>query len=127
MKARRLIGLFIAIIFVLTTVVVFAAGDSYVVIKDKNGVCKVIEAKEKTPATIAGPFKTKEEAEKGLAKACPKSTMEKIKEKAAEGMEKAKTEAEKLKEKAGPGIEKAKDAAEKLKEKAEEGIDKAKE
>ena len=47
MKARRLVGLFIAIIFVLTTVVAFAAGDSYVVIKDKKGVCKVIKAKEK--------------------------------------------------------------------------------
>ena len=49
MKARRLIGLFIAIIFVLTTVVAFAAGDSYVVIKDKNGICKIIKAQEKTP------------------------------------------------------------------------------
>jgi hypothetical protein len=29
MKARRLVGLFIAIIFVLTTVIAFAAGDSY--------------------------------------------------------------------------------------------------
>ena len=58
MKARRLIGFLIAMIFVLKTVVAFAAGDSYVVIKDKNGVCKVIKAKEKTPTTIAGPFKT---------------------------------------------------------------------
>ena len=47
MKVRRLIGFFIAVIFVLTTVVAFAAGDSYVVIKDKKGVCKVIKAKEK--------------------------------------------------------------------------------
>ena len=61
-----------------------------------------------------------------MSKACPKSTVEKLKE-AAEGIEKAKAEAEKLKEKAGPGIEKAKDAAEKLKEKAGEGVDKARE
>ncbi len=74
MKARRLIGLFVAIIFVLTTVVVFAAGDSYVVIKDKNGVCKVIKAQEKTPKTIAGPFKTKEEAEKAKEKECAKAS-----------------------------------------------------
>jgi hypothetical protein len=47
MKARRLVGLFIVIIVVLTTVVAFAAGDSYVVIKDKKGLCKVIKAKEK--------------------------------------------------------------------------------
>ena len=72
MKVRRLVGLFIAIIFVLTTVIAFAAGDSYVVIKDKKGDCKVIKAKEKTPATIAGPFKTKEEAKKAKEKECPK-------------------------------------------------------
>ena len=64
MKARRLVGLFIAIIFVLTTVIAFAAGDSYVVIKDK----------EKTPATIAGPFKTKEEAKKAKEKECPRAS-----------------------------------------------------
>jgi hypothetical protein len=76
MKVRRLVGLFIAIIFVLTTVIAFAAGDSYVVIKDKKGVCKVIKAKEKTPATIAGPFKTKEEAQKAKEKECPKASSE---------------------------------------------------
>ena len=74
MKVRRLIGLFIAIIFVLTTVVAFAAGGSYVVIKDKNGVCKVIKAQEKTPATIAGPFKTKAEAKNAKEKECPKAS-----------------------------------------------------
>lgn len=73
MKVRHLIGLFIAIIFVLTTVVAFAA-DSFVVIKDKNGVCKVIKAQEKTPATIAGPFKTHEEAEKAKEKECAKAS-----------------------------------------------------
>ena len=74
MKVRRLVGLFVAIIFVLTTVVAFAAGDSYVVIKAKNGVCRVIKAKEKTPATIAGPFKTKEEAQKAKEKECAKAS-----------------------------------------------------
>ncbi len=74
MKVRRLVGLFVAIIFVLTTVVAFAAGDSYVVIKDKNGVCKVIKSDKKTPATIAGPFKTKEEAKKAKEKECSKTS-----------------------------------------------------
>ncbi len=74
MKVRRLIGLFIAMIFVLTTVVAFAAGDSYVVIKDKNGICKIIKAQEKTPKTIAGPFKTKEEAQKAKEKECAKAS-----------------------------------------------------
>ena len=76
MKARRLIGLFIAIVFVLTTVLAFAAGDSYVVIKNKNGDCSVIKAQEKTPKTIAGPFKTKEEAQKAKEKECPKKSSE---------------------------------------------------
>jgi len=43
------------------------------IIKDKNGVCKVIQAKEKTPATIAGPYKTKSNAEKAKDKACAKA------------------------------------------------------
>jgi len=72
MKARRLLGLFISIIFVLVTVTAFAADNSFFVVKDKNGVCKVIKAKEKTPATIAGPFKTKDEAQKAKDKECPK-------------------------------------------------------
>jgi len=74
MKVRRLTGFFIAMIFVLTTVAVFAAGDSYFVIKDKNGICKVIKGQEKTPATIAGPFKTKEEAVKAKEKECAKAS-----------------------------------------------------
>ena len=74
MKVRRLIGFFTAIIFVLTSIVAFAAGDSYVVIKDKKGVCKVIKAKEKTLSTVAGPFKTKEEAKKAKEKECPKAS-----------------------------------------------------
>lgn len=72
MKARRLIGFLIAMIFVLTTVAAIATGDSYVVIKDKNGVCKVIKAQEKTSATIAGPFKTQVEAQNAMGKECPK-------------------------------------------------------
>jgi len=72
MKVRRLVGFLIAALFVLTTVVAFAAEESYVLIKDKNGVCKVIKSDHKTPATIAGPFKTKAEAEKAKEKECAK-------------------------------------------------------
>ncbi|MGC8602071.1 MAG: hypothetical protein ACP5VS_00110 [Desulfomonilaceae bacterium] len=74
MKVKRLIVLFLAIIFVLTTVVAFAAGDNYFVIKDKNGVCKIIKATEKTPETIAGPFSVKKEAIKAKRKECPKAS-----------------------------------------------------
>ena len=48
------------------------------VIKAKNGVCRVIKAKEKTPATIAGPFKTKEEAQKAKEKECPKDLVSQV-------------------------------------------------
>lgn len=73
MKVRRLVGLFIAVIFFMTTVVALATGDSYVVIKDNEGVCKVIKAPEKkpTPNTIAGPFDTREDAEKAKERMCP--------------------------------------------------------
>ena len=81
----------------LTSVVAFADGDSWVVIKDKDNVCRVIKAQDKTANTITGPFTRKEQAEEALTKACQKSTVEKIKEKAAEGIEKSKAEAEKLK------------------------------
>jgi hypothetical protein len=64
--------LFVVILFCLMSGIALAQKTQWFVIKDKNGVCKVIEAKEKTPATIAGPFKTREEAEKRKAKDCPK-------------------------------------------------------
>lgn len=127
MKIKQILGLFIFVVCVLSTVVAYAVDDSWIVIKDKDNVCRIIKANDKTADTIAGPFSRKELAEEAMSKACPKSTVEKLKEKASEGIEKVKSEAEKLKEKAGPGIEKAKDAAEKLKEKAGEGVDKARE
>ena len=46
------------------------------VVKDKDGMCKVIEA-ETVPGpltTIAGPFKTMKKAERIMAKDCPKGT-----------------------------------------------------
>ncbi len=40
------------------------------IIKGKDGVCKVIQADKKTPATIAGPYKTKENAEAAKGEKC---------------------------------------------------------
>jgi len=101
MKSQSLVVWFLVIVFSLATTLVFAAGDGWFVIKDKNGVCKVIEAKEKTPATIAGPFKTKQDAEKAKDKECQKgaSTTEKIKGAAQEQLDKAKSAADKIKDK----------------------------
>lgn len=49
------------------------AGYGYVVIRNQKGVCKVIESKGKTPATIAGPFKTREAAEEAKERKCPEA------------------------------------------------------
>ena len=67
MNSKRFVVLLLAVAFSLTITVSLASAN-YVVIKDENGVCKVIQANEKTPKTIAGPFKTKEEAEKAKEK-----------------------------------------------------------
>ena len=72
MKIKHIIAVIVATIFTLTAVCVFAAEDPWFIIKDKNGVCKVIQAKEKTPATIAGPYKTQANADKAKDKACAK-------------------------------------------------------
>lgn len=124
MNVRRFVVLLLAVAFALTVTVLTASAD-YVVLKDKNGVCRVIESAHKTPATIAGPFKTKEEAQKAKAKECPKtsgSDAEKIKEKAKEKVEGAKSSAEKIKEKAKEKIEGAKSSAEKVKEKIKDAV-----
>jgi hypothetical protein len=71
MKTKAVVIWFLVLLFSFTTTLALAAGESYVVIKDKNGVCKIIKAQEKTPKTVAGPFKTKEEAEKAK-KECAK-------------------------------------------------------
>jgi hypothetical protein len=47
----------------MATTVVMAAADVWVVIQDVNGVYKVISAKGETPKTVAGPFKTKAQAQ----------------------------------------------------------------
>ncbi len=40
------------------------------IIKGKDGVCKVIQADKKTPATIAGPYKTRENALEAKKEKC---------------------------------------------------------
>ncbi len=59
--------LFVVILFSLMTGVALAEKKHWFVVKDKVGTCRVIEAE-----TIAGPFKTMEEAEKRKAEVCPK-------------------------------------------------------
>jgi hypothetical protein len=59
--------LFVVIVFSLMSGIALAEKKHWFVVKDKDGNCKVIEAE-----TVAGPFKTMEEAEKRRAKVCPK-------------------------------------------------------
>lgn len=70
--------------------VVFAAGDKYVVIKDKNGVCKVLKTKGKTPKTIAGPFDTKKDAQAAKDKNCPETHKKAAKKSKKESEKKSK-------------------------------------
>jgi len=70
-KMRFVVALFVLAVFVFSSPCL--AADPWFIIKDANDVCKVIEAKEKTPKTIGGPYKTKEEAEKAKEKLCPNS------------------------------------------------------
>ena len=68
---RVMIGLLMAALLVVFGSANFA-NAAWFVTKDKNGVCKVIEAKAKTPTTIAGPFKSQAAATKQKDKLCPK-------------------------------------------------------
>jgi hypothetical protein len=112
---RFLVALSALVVFVCTSPCL--AADPWFVIKDTNDVCRVIEAKEKTPKTIGGPYKTKAEAEKAKEKLCPKSAWFVIKDvnsvckvieaedktpKTIGGPYKTKEEAEKAKDKLCP-------------------------
>jgi hypothetical protein len=59
--------LFVVIVFSLMAGVALAEKKHWFVVKDKGGTCRVIEAD-----TVAGPFKTMEEAEKRKARDCSK-------------------------------------------------------
>ena len=69
---KRFVILIVLILFAFSAPLVLAAGKQWFIIKDKKGVCKVIQAAAKTPKTIAGPFKSQAEAQKAKAKTCPK-------------------------------------------------------
>ncbi len=71
MITRRVTVVFLVLVFSLVSVLALAAGDKWVVIKDKKGVCKVIKVKGKTPKTVAGPFDTEAQAKQAKAKMCP--------------------------------------------------------
>ncbi len=73
-KEDSLKGFLIAVSLILATGTAFRAGNGYVVIKDKKGVCRVIKASKKTPSTIAGPFNTQEEAKRAKEKEHPKAS-----------------------------------------------------
>lgn len=74
---KRFVVLVVLVLFAFSAPVVLAAGKQWFIIKDKKGVCKVIQAADKTPKTIAGPFKTQELAQKAKEKACPKAAPKK--------------------------------------------------
>jgi len=61
--------LFVVIVFSLVAGVASAEKKHWFVVKDKGGACKVIEAE-----TVAGPFKTIDEAEKRKARDCSKGS-----------------------------------------------------
>ena len=62
----------VTVILVLSFASVTIAAEKYewYIIKGKDGVCKVISADKKTPATIAGPYKTRENALEAKVKKC---------------------------------------------------------
>jgi hypothetical protein len=63
---------FVLAIFAATSAFAVTADKKWFVVKDSKGVCKVIQAKEKTPKTIEGPFDKKEDAEKAKTEKCSK-------------------------------------------------------
>ena len=68
---KRFMVQFLVVFCTLILLSTFATAESWVVIQDKQGVCEVVAAQEKTTGIIAGPFKTKEEAKNAQNKECP--------------------------------------------------------
>lgn len=69
--ARKAAIMLVVTVFLFVSGLSFAAEKKWVVIQDSKGNCKVIQAADKTPKTIAGPFATKDEAMKAKAAKCP--------------------------------------------------------
>ena len=124
MNSKRFVVLLIAVAFALTITVSLASAD-YVVIKDKNGRCSVRESDHKTPKTIAGPFKTKEEAEKAKEKLCATggTTRERTRDHVDRPTERTRDQVQRPTEKAKDHVEKP---AEKPKGQVEKPTEKAK-
>lgn len=111
---KLLVGIMVVMFLASTTMV--CAASQYIVVKDKKGGCKVIEGEKKTPATIAGPFKTIREAVENKISLCPGKYKPKkeLKAKKPSVVEKSNKAAQKLMEKAVKKDTKTKDIDQKL-------------
>lgn len=69
---KHIVILVIVLAFALTSGFAVAADKQWYVVKDSKQRCRVIQAKDKTPKSIAGPFATKDLAQKAKDKECPK-------------------------------------------------------
>ncbi|MFC1833231.1 hypothetical protein ACFL2Q_00685 [Thermodesulfobacteriota bacterium] len=66
---KRFVILAVVLSFCLGTSLVLA--DQYLVMKDKSGTCKLQVLKRDRGIIIAGPFNSKEEADKAFRQKCP--------------------------------------------------------
>jgi DNA-binding transcriptional ArsR family regulator len=85
------------VIFAMTAVFASAAEGGWFVTADKKGTCKVVQAKDKAPGALAGPFKTAKEAKAARSKACEKSKLFWYKVKSKDVKPKVKTKDTKVK------------------------------
>ncbi len=69
---KHIVILVIVLAFAFAPSLALAAEKQWFVIKDKNERCSVRQLKGATEKTIAGPFATKDQAEKAKAEKCPK-------------------------------------------------------
>ncbi len=69
---KHIVILVIVLAFAFAPSLALAAEKQWFVIKDKNERCSVRQLKAATEKTIAGPFASKDQAEKSKAEKCPK-------------------------------------------------------
>jgi hypothetical protein len=69
---KYIVILVITLVFAVSSGLAMAAEKQWFVIKDSRERCSVIQAKAATPKTIAGPFATKDQAQKAKEEKCPK-------------------------------------------------------
>jgi hypothetical protein len=70
---KRCVVMVILALFACSPALSLAADKQFFIIKDKKGRCYVKEMEKKSPKTIAGPYTTKDEAEKAKDKECAKA------------------------------------------------------